>query len=235
MERAAAQIGNFLHTGGVFGRRRLFPCSAPAAFLTGLRQLCDKHGILLIFDEVQSGMGRSGEWFASQSSAVTPDIPAVAKGIASGFPLSAVVSRHELMKKWPTWAHGTTFGGNPVSCTSATIATFETIRDEGLLPRCCQLGASTLDRMRLFQKQYPLIADVRGRGLMIGMELTQPDGSPASAICNKILQECLERGQIIINCGSERNIIRFIPPLTISDGELDQTLGIIGEALAAAV
>jgi 4-aminobutyrate aminotransferase len=206
---------------------------APADFLTGLRQLCDKHGILLIFDEVQSGMGRSGEWFAAQSYGVTPDILTVAKGIASGFPLSAVVSRSELMERWPTWAHGTTFGGNPVSCAAA-IATIETIRDEGLLQRCCQLGATTLDRLRLLQKQHPLIADVRGRGLMIGMELAQPDGNPASAACNKILQECLERGLIIINCGAERNIIRFIPPLTISNGELDQALGIFGEALAAA-
>ena len=144
-----------------------------------LRQLCDKHGILLIFDEIQSGMGRSGEWLAAQSYGVTPDILTVAKGIASGFPLSVVVSRHELMEKWPTRAHGTTFGGNPVSCAEA-IATIETIRDEGLLPCCCQLGATTLDRLRLWQKKHPLISDVRGKGLMIGMELTQPDGSPAA-------------------------------------------------------
>ncbi|NVN92730.1 MAG: aspartate aminotransferase family protein [Desulfuromonadales bacterium] len=203
---------------------------APSPFLTGLRQLCDKYGILLIFDEVQSGMGRSGEWFAAQGYDVTPDILTVAKGIASGFPLSAVVSRRELMEKWPTWAHGTTFGGNPVSCAAA-IATMETIRDRHLLPRCRQLGNTTMERLRALQKQHPLISDVRGRGLMIGIELTQPDGTPASAACDRILHECLEHGLIIINCGAERNIIRFIPPLTISDVELDQALRIMGEAL----
>jgi 4-aminobutyrate aminotransferase len=205
---------------------------APATFLKGLRQLCDKHGILLIFDEVQSGMGRSGEWFAAQSCGVTPDILTVAKGIASGFPLSAVVSRSDLMKKWPTWAHGTTFGGNPVSCAAA-IATIETIRDEQLLPRCRQLGATTLEQLRALRKRHPLISDVRGKGLMIGVELVQADGSPASAACDQILRECLERGLIIINCGPDRNIIRFIPPLTISDGELDQALKILGDALDA--
>jgi len=205
---------------------------APEPFLKGLRQLCDKHGILLIFDEVQSGMGRSGDWFAAQSYGVTPDILTVAKGIASGFPLSAVVSRSDLMKKWPTWAHGTTFGGNPVSCAAA-IATIETIRDEQLLPRCRQLSATTLERLQALRKRHPLISDVRGRGLMIGAELAHADGTPASATCDQVLLECLGRGLIIINCGPDRNIIRFIPPLTINDAELDQALKTIGEALDA--
>lgn len=204
---------------------------APAAFLTGLRRLCDEHDIMLIFDEVQSGMGRCGDWFAAQTYGVTPDILTVAKGIASGFPLSAVVSRSELMAQWPAWAHGTTFGGNPLSCAAAG-ATIETIRDEGLLPRCRELGARALSRLCALQAQFPAIADVRGMGLMIGVELAESDGKPAGRTCERLLEECRKRGLIIINCGPERNIVRFIPPLTISDAELDEALELFASALA---
>jgi len=203
---------------------------APSMFLTGLRGLCDEHGILLIFDEVQSGMGRSGDWFAAQGYGITPDILTVAKGVASGFPLSAVVASSELMNRWPTWAHGTTFGGNPVSCAAA-IGTIETIRDEELLPRCRELGARALERMHALQAQNPVIADVRGMGLMIGMELAEIDGTPASKTCERLLNECLKQGLIIINCGPERNIVRFIPPLIMSDAELDEALDIFAAAL----
>jgi 4-aminobutyrate aminotransferase len=203
---------------------------APAPFLSGLRRLCDEHGILLIFDEVQSGMGRTGDWFAAQSYGVTPDILTVAKGIASGFPLSAVVSRSEIMNQWPPWAHGTTFGGNPVSCAAA-IATIEAIRDERLLDRCRELGTEVMARLRTMQKLNPLIGDVRGMGLMIGVELVNNDGSPAGVLCERLLEGCRKRGLIIINCGSERNIVRFIPPLTITDAELNEALEIFAEAL----
>jgi len=206
---------------------------APAGFLNGLRRLCDEHGILLIFDEVQSGMGRCGDWFAAQVYGITPDILTVAKGIASGFPLSAVVSRSDLMDQWPGWAHGTTFGGNPVSCAAA-IATIEAIRDDGLLARCRELGTATMDRLRTFQGQHPLVGDVRGRGLMIGVELVGPDGTPNGAACSQVLEECLHQGLIVINCGPERNIIRFIPPLTISDEELGQALDILEQAIGSA-
>jgi len=204
---------------------------APRFFLEGLRRLCDEHGILLIFDEVQSGMGRTGDWFAAQGYDITPDIMTVAKGIASGFPLSALVSRRDLMSQWPAGAHGTTFGGNPVSCAAA-IGTIETIRDDGLLPRCRELGEATLARLRALQEKHPVIADVRGMGLMIGVELVNGDGIPASRSCERLLEECRQRGLIIINCGRERNIVRFIPPLTISDAELDEALTIFAAALA---
>jgi 4-aminobutyrate aminotransferase len=203
---------------------------APARFLTALRRLCDEHGILLIFDEVQSGVGRTGEWFAAQHYGITPDILAVAKGIASGFPLSAVVSRHELMGLWPTWAHGTTFGGNPVSCAAA-IATIETIRDEGLLGRCRELGERMQSRLRALQARGDLIGDVRGLGLMIGVELVTHDGKPHGGACDRLLAECRSRGLLIINCGPDRNIVRFIPPLTLSDAECEEVLATFGEAL----
>lgn len=206
---------------------------APPKFLEGLRRLCYEHGILLIFDEVQSGMGRCGDWFAAQSYGITPDILTVAKGIASGFPLSAVVSRSELMDQWPTWAHGTTFGGNPVSCAAA-IATIEAIRDDGLLARCRELGTAAMDRLRAIQMDHPLVGDVRGMGLMIGVELTGSDGTPDGAACGEVLEECLKRGLIVINCGPERNIIRLIPPLTISDEELGEALDILEQAIETA-
>jgi len=205
---------------------------APLIFLESLRRICDEHGILLIFDEVQSGMGRTGDWFAAQRYDVTPDILTVAKGIASGFPLSALVSRRELMSQWPVGAHGTTFGGNPVSCAAA-IGTIETIRDDRLLPHCRKLGATALTRLQALQEQHPLISDVRGMGLMIGVELRQGDGTPAAGACERLLAECLKRGLIVINCGQARNIIRFIPPLSMSDAELDEALGIFAAALEA--
>lgn len=205
---------------------------APPEFLNRLRRLCDWHGILLIFDEIQSGMGRTGEWFAAQRYGVMPDIMTVAKGIASGFPLSALVAKRELMEQWPSGAHGTTFGGNPVACAAA-IATIETIRDEGLLPRCVELGEHALARLREMRQRRPLIGDVRGMGLMIGVELVEPDGGPAGNACERLLEWCRERGLLIINCGPDRNVLRLAPPLTITDGELEQALSIIEEGLGA--
>jgi 4-aminobutyrate aminotransferase len=205
---------------------------APAPFLAGLRRICDRHGILLVFDEVQTGMGRTGDWFAALNYGITPDVMTVAKGIASGFPLSALVSRREIMEKWPAWAHGTTFGGNPVSCAAA-IGTIETIRDEKLLENCRQRGADTMARLRTMKKRFPIIGDVRGMGLMIGVELVERDGSPAGAACERLLDECRERGLIIINCGPDRNIIRFIPPINISAAELTEALDILEAALVA--
>jgi 4-aminobutyrate aminotransferase len=205
---------------------------APPSFLTGLRHHCSEHGILLIFDEVQSGMGRTGDWFAAQGCGVTPDIMAVAKGIASGFPLSAVVAGPELMKKWPSGAHGTTFGGNPVSCAAA-IATIETIRDEDLLERCRGLAEQAGRRLRAMAGRHPVIGDIRGPGFMIGVELVGEAGNPDGAACERLLSRCLERGLILINCGPERNILRLIPPLIIAADELELALDILDDELGA--
>lgn len=205
---------------------------APFEFLRLLRRFCDEHGILLIFDEVQSGMGRTGEWFAAQRYGVTPDVMTVAKGIASGFPLSAVVATRRIMEQWPCGAHGTTFGGNPVACAAA-IATIETIRDERLLPRCRELGERAMAQLRGMQEQRPLIGDVRGMGLMIGVELVEPDARPATDACQRLLEYCRQRGLLIINCGPDQNVIRLVPALTIADDELEQALSILDEGLGA--
>ena len=203
---------------------------APERFLRRLRELCSSHGMLLIFDEVQCGMGRTGSWFAADHYGVCPDIMTVAKGIASGFPLSAVVSRPELMERWPSGAHGTTFGGNPVSC-AASIATIGVIRREGLLDHTVKLGELALQRLKRIAADHPAVGDVRGTGLMVGIELVSADGLPDRQRCDDLLRYCFEQGLLLINCGLERNVIRFIPPLITSETELDMGLDIIAEGI----
>ncbi|HEY6873485.1 MAG TPA: aspartate aminotransferase family protein [Geobacteraceae bacterium] len=223
-EVAAAIIEPVLGEGGYV--------PAPERFLSGLRRLCDLHGILLIFDEVQSGIGRTGRWFAADHYGITPDIMTIAKGIASGFPLSAVVSRADLMRRWGPGAHGTTFGGNPVSCAAA-IATIDVIEQEGLLAKAATGGEIVLGKLRALAGKYPVLGDVRGFGHMIGIEFVDERGKPNGAACNKVLEFCLQQGLILINCGPERNIIRFIPPLTASSDEISRAVAILEQALSA--
>lgn len=217
-EVAAVIIEPFLGEGGYF--------PAPASFLRSLRELCNRHGILLIFDEVQSGMARTGRWFAAGHSGVEPDIVTIAKGIASGFPLSAVAAGRSIMERWPSGAHGTTFGGNPVSC-AACSATIDVILDEGLLEQAGMLGGEAIRRLQGFAGTHPLIGQVRGFGYMIGIEFVDREGAPDGAACARVLEHCLEHGLILIGCGLERNVIRFIPPLNTARDQLEQALGIL--------
>jgi len=208
----------------VLGEGGYFP--APGNFLSGLRELCTEHGILMIADEVQSGMGRTGQWFAVDCHGVVPDILTAAKGIASGFPLSAVVSTRELMEKWPSGSHGTTFGGNPVSC-AASIATIEVIREDGLLEKAATTGEAVLQGLREFSGSHPFIGSVRGCGYMIGIEFVGENGEPAGDACQKVLDFCLKKGLILIGCGMERNVIRFIPPLIATEQEINEGVEIL--------
>jgi 4-aminobutyrate aminotransferase len=201
---------------------------APPVFLRKLRELCTEHGILLIFDEVQSGMGRTGNWFAANHYGITPDIMTIAKGIASGFPLSALVSTREIMEKWLPGAHGTTFGGNPVSC-AASLATINVIEEEKLLDKSRLLANRAMVRLNRIAGINPAIGDVRGIGLMIGIEFVTEAGAPNREACQKVLDFCLAKGLIMINCGPERNIIRFIPPLTTTLAQLDTAMTILEE------
>jgi 4-aminobutyrate aminotransferase len=205
---------------------------APHDFLERLRRLCDDHGILLIFDEVQSGMGRTCNWFAAGHYGVVPDIMTVAKGIASGFPLSAVVGKREIMAKWPSGAHGTTFGGNPVSC-AASLATIKVIDEEKLLQRSLFLAEKAMARLRAMAGSSAIVGDVRGIGLMIGIEFITGNGAPNRLACNMVLDYCLANGVILINCGPERNVIRFIPPINVTDEELDRGIAILEEGVAS--
>jgi 4-aminobutyrate aminotransferase len=206
----------------------------PVAFLKGLRDLCDRTGILLIFDEVQSGFGRTGKWFAQEHFGVIPDIMTVAKGIASGLPLSGVFSRLDLMKKWQTGSHGGTYGGNAVAC-AAGVATICAMRDEDMPGNAARRGLQLTTGLRKLQEEYPIIGDVRGLGLMVGTEFTVK-GKPADkSITKAVIHACEERGLLLLSCGTFDNIIRWIPPLIVSDVQVNDGLSIFAEALKEAI
>ena len=201
----------------------------PISYMERLRELCHRYEFLLIFDEVQSGMGRTGKWFASEHFGVIPDIICIAKGIASGFPLSCFGASKKLMGEWSPGAHGTTFGGNPVGCAAA-LATIETIREDKLLERCQQMHPWIMERLKKLQREYPVIGDIRGLGYMIGMELVLQDKKPAPELVSRLLKLCLEEGLVLISCGTWGNVIRFIPPLIATRDELEQGLTILESA-----
>lgn len=206
---------------------------APAHFLRRLRELCDRHGILLIFDEVQSGFGRTGKMFACEHAGVVPDVLVLAKAIAAGMPLGAVVARRELMARWPTGTHGSTFGGNPVAC-AAGLASLRVIQRERLADRAGELGAYLQGRLRELQSRYPIIADVRGLGMMVGVEFQRPDGSPSPEAVGRVVRQCLADRLLFSTCGRQREVVRFMAPLNIPVADLDKGIEIFGQAVARA-
>lgn len=193
-----------------------------------LRELTTRHGMLLILDEVQSGMGRTGKMFAAEHFGLKADIVTVAKGIASGLPLSVTAARADVMN-WPPGAHASTFGGNPVSC-AASLATIKILKD-GLIKNAEQVGGYLLDRLRGLQEKYPLIGDVRGKGLMVGVELVRDRQTKERATTerDRIVQEMFKRGVLILGAG--RNALRFAPPLVINTAQIDSVLEVFEEAL----
>ncbi len=203
----------------------------PMNFLKRLRDLCDAWGILLILDEVQSGMGRTGKWFASEHFGVIPDIMTIAKGIASGMPLSAIASKKEIMSRWSPGAHGTTFGGNPVSCAAA-VATIKTI-ENGLLKNALTVGKHAMKMLHAMKEKYDCIGDVRGLGLMIGIEFMKK-GRPYTDGLKKIMAHCLKNGLMLVEAGVDKNVIRLAPPLIIKKGEMEKGLEILEEGIKKA-
>jgi 4-aminobutyrate aminotransferase len=203
----------------------------PASFLAELSSLADRHGILMVYDEVQTGFGRTAQWFASDHYAPKPDIIVLGKGIANGLPLSAFGSSSERVDAWPKGSHGTTFGGNPVACAAA-LAVREVMGD--LLPNARDLSAHAFERLSKLKTDFPIIGDVRGLGLMIGVELVKDPETrePDPAAFKAIQSYCLERELILIDCGPDANVIRFIPPLITTRQELHWAIDLIGEALA---
>lgn len=203
----------------------------PAGFYPALRELCDRHGILLICDEVQSGMGRTGKWWAIEHFGVEPDIITIAKGIASGMPLGACVARREIMD-WEKGSHGNTYGGNPLSCAAA-LATIELIERE-YMRNAAEVGQYTIDALQEIQARHPSIGDVRGIGLMIGVEFVKDRDTkePASELTARIVDLCFERGLLTLSCG--KSVIRVAPPLSISKTEIDEGLKIFEAALTIA-
>lgn len=197
----------------------------PVAWLEGLRERCHEHGILLVFDEVQCGFGRTGRPFAAEAFGVAPDVILFAKGVASGMPLGGIMAGADLMARWPKGAHGTTFGGNPVSCAAA-VATVEVLESEGLYDRALVIGDRVMTRLRAFEA--PVVVEVRGIGGMIGVELRDKAAAEAVQV------RCLADGVLVLTCGPEGNVLRLIPPLTISDDELDHGLTVLERALREA-
>jgi 4-aminobutyrate aminotransferase len=205
----------------------------PDGFLAGLRALCDRHGMLLIFDEVQSGIGRTGRMFASQHWGVTPDIMTLAKGLGSGLPIGATVARRRHMEQWKRGAHGNTFGGNPLSCAAA-LATLELVERE-YAANAAAVGEFFLARLRELQQGYPCIGEVRGKGLMIGMELVtdRSTRAPARALCEAVLTRAYQQGLLLLSCGL--STVRFIPPLMINRAHVDEAMEMLEAALQEAL
>jgi 4-aminobutyrate aminotransferase len=206
----------------------------PEQFLNGLREICDEHDILLIVDEIQSGIGRTGRWFAYEHFDVVPDIVVMAKGLASGLPLAAIVAREELMERWAPGSEGGTYGGNAVACAAAS-ATIRTIRDEGLLNNAQSRGEQLLAGLRRLQGKYKRIGDVRGLGLMVSVEFTDPGGRPDKGRAKAVQTACLDENLLILGCGTWDNVTRFIPPLVVSAEEIEDGLSRFERAVAKAL
>jgi len=202
----------------------------PDGFLTHLRKIADKHGIMLIFDEVQTGFGRTGKMFACEHELVEPDILLMAKGIASGLPLSAFVCRSEVSSKWKPGRHGSTFGGNPVAC-AASLATIKVIEEGELLERSSRLGKEILERLQKFAVGKPHIGEVRGKGLMIGIEFDDPKGGPGTSVAKHVVEKCFEQKLLLLRCGSFNQVIRVIPPLNVSDAEAQKACEILEKSM----
>ena len=205
----------------------------PDGFLPALREVADRHGILLIADEVQTGMGRTGRMWATDWYDARPDIVVVAKGIASGMPLSGIMARRELLDRFAPGSHGGTYGGNAVACAAA-VATLDVIESEGLLANAARQGERLLAGLRQAAEGHGCVAEVRGRGLMIGIELAQgPELTPRPDLAKGILHEAFDRKLLLLTCGTYGQVVRVIPPLVTTDDELETAIGVISESLAA--
>ncbi len=201
----------------------------PKGFLRKIREICDKNGILMIADEIQSGFGRTGKFFAFEHEGIVPDIVTMAKGIASGLPLSGIIYRRELGKRWITGSHGGTYGGNPVACAAA-VATLKVLEDEHLIQNAAERGRELLSRLKESKERYPFIGDVRGRGLMAAVEFTE-NGRPSPARAKAVIKAAAERKLLLLSCGTYSNIIRWIPPLIVTKEQLMEGLSLFEEAL----
>jgi 4-aminobutyrate aminotransferase len=198
-----------------------------------LRALCDEHGILLIFDEVQSGVGRTGKMFASEHFAVSPDIVTLAKGLGSGMPIGAVLARRRIMQQWKHGAHGNTFGGNPITCAAAN-ATLDLVTQE-YAANAARAGEHFMGRLRDMARSYPCIGEVRGRGLMIGMELIEAgaERAPAKALVDTVINRAYHNGLLLLSCGV--STVRFMPPLCVGTAQVDEAIELLRTSLDQAL
>ena len=202
----------------------------PPQFLPALRALCDEHGILLVCDEIQCGVGRTGKMWATEFAGIEPDILLTAKGLASGMPLGAIIAK-ESITKWENGGHGSTFGGNPVSCAAA-LATLDVVQNE-LLPRVPALGEKLIGALRELQKKHPSMGDVRGMGLMIGVEFVKDPSTrePAPELARALVERAFQEGLLLLTCG--KSTLRLAPPLVIDEEDIDIAVAIIDRSLTA--
>jgi 4-aminobutyrate aminotransferase len=203
---------------------------ANAAFLAGIRERCDQHGMLLVLDEIQTGFGRTGRFWGHEHFAVRPDIVVTAKGLASGFPLSAVAAPRELMARGRPGSQGGTYGGNAVACAAA-LATLAVIDEEGLVAHSAELGAQLLGQLGELAAATPAIGDVRGLGLMIGLEFTAADGAPDLETTLRVQQQSADAGLLLLTCGTYGNVIRWIPPLVVTAEQVAEAMDIFSTAV----
>ena len=225
-ETAAVVIEPVLGEGGYV--------AAPGSFLRALADLCREHGILFVADEVQTGFGRTGKMFAVEHHAVTPDVMVMAKGLGSGFPISAIGASAELMARWPKGSHGGTYGGNPIGCAAA-LATLDVITEDGFLDKVAARGQQLAAGLAEISQAEPGMAEVRSLGLMVAAEFRSPDtGLPDTARVAAILSHCLTDGHLILmSAGTYSQAVRFMPPLVVSEAEIDEGLRVFEKALKA--
>ncbi|MGD0123139.1 MAG: aspartate aminotransferase family protein [Candidatus Limnocylindrales bacterium] len=205
---------------------------APLSFLRELRALCDEHRILLICDEIQSGIARTGKMWAFEHAGIVPDVVCVAKALANGMPIGAIVTSRELQERWGVGAHGTTFGGNPVSC-AAGVAVMRTVAEQGLVANAAARGSELEAGLKTLMAKDDRIGDVRGRGLMIGVELVKDRATrdPDTDTCEALIQACADQGLLVLNCGTHHNVIRFLPPIDVTADEISTGLDLFAAAL----
>ncbi|WP_370934379.1 aspartate aminotransferase family protein [Amycolatopsis sp. cg13] len=205
---------------------------ANTAFMAGLRERADRHGILLVLDEVQAGFGRTGKFWGHDHFDVHPDVVLIAKGLASGFPLSGIAASEELMAKAYPGSQGGTYGGNAVSCAAA-IATLDVIQDEGLVENAAERGRQLLEGARVIADKTQAIGDVRGLGLLVGTEFTTADGEPDTATAQAVQQAAAKSGLLLLTCGAYSNVVRMVPPLVVNAEQVDDALRIWGEVVSS--
>jgi 4-aminobutyrate aminotransferase len=208
---------------------------APDAFLRGLREIADEHGILLIVDEIQTGLGRTGTMWAFEAAGIVPDVVTVGKAIANGLPLAAVVAPRDLHERWGKGAHGTTFGGNPVAC-AAGLEVVATIADEDLVANARARGGQLIGGLRELAASDPRIGDIRGRGLMVGVELTKDRATrePDGELANRVIEDAADRGLILLTSGPGHEVVRWLPPIDVTADEIDEGLATFEQALTGA-
>jgi 4-aminobutyrate aminotransferase len=206
---------------------------ANAEFLAGLRERCDRYGSLLVVDEIQTGVGRTGRFWGHDHFGVRPDVVVTAKGLASGFPLSAMAAPTELMQRGRPGSQGGTYGGNAVACAAA-LATLQVVEKEGLVERSEQLGRYARGELERLAAHTPAIGDVRGLGLMLGVEFTGPDGAPDTATAVRVQREAMQAGLLLLTCGTYGNVVRWLPALVVTREQLDDAMSIFGDAVAKA-